>query len=55
MKISNIGYNYRHDNNFEINRPTGSGDYIILLLKTPAFFITDNKRIFNCIYFFIIC
>ncbi len=38
MKISNTGYNYRHDSNFEINRPNGSGDYIILLLRTPAVF-----------------
>lgn len=44
MKISNIGYDYRHGNNFCINRPIGSGDFMVLLLKTPAYFILDGKR-----------
>lgn len=38
MNIRNIGYNHSHDADFIINRPQGSGDYMLLLLKTPAIF-----------------
>lgn len=44
MKIVNVGYNYRHPKDFTINRPYGSGDYILLLLRSPAYFILDGKR-----------
>ncbi|HWT75982.1 MAG TPA: AraC family transcriptional regulator [Mobilitalea sp.] len=36
MKINRIGLNYTHSQNFAINRPTGSGDYLLLLVKSPA-------------------
>lgn len=38
MQINNIGYNHCHDADFQIQRATGSGDYLLLLLKTPAVF-----------------
>lgn len=38
LHINNIGYNHCHDADFKICRPTGSGDYLLLLLKTPAVF-----------------
>lgn len=38
MRINNIGYNHSHDADFIINRPNGSGDYLLLLLKTNAIF-----------------
>lgn len=44
MKIVNVGYNYRHPADFFINRPYGSGDYILLILKTEAFFVFDNEK-----------
>jgi len=44
MKITNVGYNYRHPSNFCINRPFGSGDYILLIIKTEAFFCLGGKR-----------
>jgi hypothetical protein len=28
-----------------INRPTGSGDYIFLILQSPAYFILNGKRV----------
>lgn len=37
MKIVNVGYNYRHHEKFKINRPAGSGDYILLIFKSEAF------------------
>ncbi|MDD6308981.1 MAG: AraC family transcriptional regulator [Clostridia bacterium] len=44
MKIVNVGYNYRHPADFCINRPYGSGDYILLVLKTDAFFVLNGKK-----------
>lgn len=44
MKIVNAGYNYRHLAGFCINRPYGSGDYILLILKTNAFFVFNNEK-----------
>ena len=43
MQITNIGYNHCHDADFKIQRPTGSGDYLLLLLKTPAIFTFSGK------------
>ena len=44
MIINNVGYNHCHDADFFINRPEGSGDYLLLLLKTDAVFILDNAE-----------
>lgn len=45
MRIINIGYNHNHDADFNINRPNGSGDYMLLLLKTPAIFTINGLDI----------
>ena len=45
MHINNIGYNHRHDADFQIQRPDGSGDYLLLLLKTPAIFTFSGTDI----------
>lgn len=44
MNVVNVGYNYRHPDDFCINRPHGSGDYILLVLKSDAFFILNGKK-----------
>ena len=44
MRITNVGYNYRHAANFCINRPFGSGDYLLLIIKTEAFFCLGGQR-----------
>ena len=36
--LNNVGYNHRHDSDFCIDRPEGSGDCLLLLLKTDAIF-----------------
>lgn len=43
MNINNIGYNHNHDADFRIHRPEGSGDYLLLILKTPAVFTLEGK------------
>lgn len=45
MQINNIGYNHVHDADLLIERPSGSGDYLLLLLKTPAVFTLNGKDI----------
>jgi AraC-like DNA-binding protein len=47
MYITNIGYNHSHDADFNINRPFGSGDYLLLLLKTPAIFTFNASDIIS--------
>lgn len=45
MKINTIGYNHTHDADFIIDRPNGSGDYLLLIVKTPAYFrLTDTAE-----------
>ena len=38
MTINNAGYKFTHANSFRVDRPYGSGDYIILFLRTGAVF-----------------
>lgn len=45
MIINNIGYNHCHDADFIIDRPDGSGDNLLLLIKTDAIFTIDGKDI----------
>lgn len=45
MHINNIGYNHTHDADFIINRPNGSGDNLLLLLKTNAIFELNGSEI----------
>ncbi|MCR5539979.1 MAG: AraC family transcriptional regulator [Ruminococcus sp.] len=42
MRITNVGCNHWHDADFFIDRPEGSGDYLLLLLKTSAVFVTER-------------
>lgn len=45
MIINNVGYNHCHDADFFIDRPTGSGDCLLLLLKTDAIFTLNGKDV----------
>lgn len=47
MYINNIGYNHYHNADFCINRPQGSGDYLFVLLKTPAVFTFEDREIIS--------
>lgn len=44
VNIVNVGYNYEHPSNFYIKRPHGSGDYLLLALKTDAYFIFNSEK-----------
>lgn len=45
MELTFVGYNHIHDSDFDINRPLGSGDYLALLIKTPAIFTIDGQEL----------
>lgn len=45
MIINNVGYNHSHDADFYIDRPSGSGDCLLLLLKTDTIFTIDGNDI----------
>lgn len=45
MKINRIGLNYTHSQNFSVNRPAGSGDYLLLFIKSPAMVILGEEEI----------
>lgn len=42
MNIVNCGYDYHHSQGFRIHRPHGSGDYILLIVRSPAAFFFDG-------------
>ena len=46
MIINNAGYDHCHDADFYIDRPNGSGDNLLLLLKTDAVFTIDGQDVF---------
>lgn len=45
MRINDVGYNYFHNADFRVERPCGSDDFLLLLLKTPAVFVHDGKEV----------
>lgn len=45
MKCLCAGYHHIHDENFVTDRPDGSGDWLLLIVKTPAVFYIDGKEI----------
>lgn len=45
MKLHAIGMNYRHNGDFEITRPNGSGDNLLLIFKTAAAAELDGKPV----------
>lgn len=40
--VNNCGYDYRHPAGFDLLRLHGSGDYLLLLIRTAAFFEIDG-------------
>jgi len=44
MFITKLGYHYVHENTFSINRPNGSGDYLLLLFLSTAIIELNNEK-----------
>lgn len=45
LKVINVGYNHSHDSDFVIDRPEGSGDNLLILLKSDAIFTVGGNDI----------
>lgn len=45
MILHNVGYNHRHDADFIVSRPDGSGDMLLLILKTDAVFTLNGEDV----------
>lgn len=45
MRMDEIGYNHRHDGSFYIDRPSGAGDWLILVIKTPVCFRMNGREV----------
>lgn len=45
MRMDEIGYHHKHDSSFVTDRPNGAGDWLLLIIKTPAIFRIDGKDI----------
>lgn len=43
IKVGSIGYNFDHDKNFFMDKSSGPGTYLLLLVKTDAIFTIKNK------------
>lgn len=46
MILHNVGYDHRHDADFFIDRPDGTGDWLLLILKTDAIFTLNGADVF---------
>ena len=46
MILNNVGFDHQHDSDFLIDRPDGSGDNLLLILKTDAIFTIGGKDVF---------
>lgn len=46
MQIHNVGYHHVHDADFFIDRPNGSGDWLLLILKSESLFTLNGKDVY---------
>lgn len=44
MEVLSIGYNHSHNTDFVIDRPQGTGEWLLLLIKSPAIFRQGGKN-----------
>ncbi len=44
MKLHSMGINYRHESDFLIERPTGSGDNLLIIFKTDAYLTVNGIK-----------
>lgn len=42
MKYTLSGYNFHHPSDFKVERPSGCGDYLLLILRSPAYVYLNN-------------
>ena len=45
MIVNRCGINFTHDKNFQVDQPTGTGDYLFIYTKTKAVFVINNEPV----------
>lgn len=43
MEITYCGFDMQHSPGFKVSRPTGMGEYLLLIMRSPACFIVNEK------------
>ncbi|MBQ9768497.1 MAG: helix-turn-helix transcriptional regulator [Lachnospiraceae bacterium] len=54
MQINKMGYQHTHDATFHIDRPLGSGDWLLLLVFTPSRLFLQGREQFTSDPYFIL-
>lgn len=44
MNIVSAGYGHREKPTFSINRPMGSGDYVLIVVRSASYFVLDGEH-----------
>ncbi len=44
MDIIKVGYGFHEPPSFSVNRPYGSGDYVLIVLRTTSYFVLHGKH-----------
>lgn len=45
MNVVSSGYNYTHPKDFYIDRPNGSPEFVLITVRSPAYFIMNGNRL----------
>lgn len=45
MKITSVGYNFKHDKYFKLLRPNGMNDFLFIIIRSPALCSINNDKI----------
>lgn len=45
MNIISVGYDIKHSNTFELKRPHGLNEYLVLIIRSPALFHINGKSL----------
>ena len=44
MLFHTIGHDFKHDENFELIRPNGLKEYLLLIIRSDAWFVINNEK-----------
>ena len=47
MEITYCGFDMHHSSGFKIQRPTGTGDYLFLIMRSPACVVLNDEKYYT--------
>ena len=45
MRVVSSGYNYTHPKDFYIDRPNGSPEFVLIAVRSSAYFVINGERL----------